>query len=590
MGYDQEFIPASGASYAQPPIPASAALAPLTEGLRALNAQVSEEFMALAAALQSNSARARQITAQSRKATGAEANLQSATSIALLQRILAESAGINEMVETSTAQMLEILSHVNATHRPLQTLSKTRVRLKTIGVLSRIESERITNGLVDLSSLSRDIDVMGDQVQQHLEQFGAESSRLHDVLQHGLLQLNKAEQQERVQQADLIRRTQSVLEPMVSRAEASHAAAHEIDVQYTDFRRATDKIVMSLQAEDIARQRMEHIQEAIRQVAASLDTGASVQSGARILALQRSQLAGTRDLLAESIQTIQSALQPLSPQITELVSRTANLAEQTDENGRSFASVIDEGLDTVSSVFERCSESVKAVLAIVNSVVPQMEEMTRGACALEMIESSIQLISLNAAIKTSQLGSEGAAMGVIAAELLSVTKGSEGDTKIVLDALAAIHLSLEKITHDGAGAANSLMMTSSSQAVRNELQALSQAIRDSSQEMSTGLSQVQQIAAGLCPELELSCRLALRAASLLPSFDEQLQNLDDALTQMGCTGPMLDASDGGSQADDLSRMYSMESERKIHMAVLGGDANLAATPESSEFGDDVELF
>jgi hypothetical protein len=415
---------------------------------------------------------------------------------------------------------------------------------------------------------------------------------LHEVLHNGVLQLTSVGKQEQEQAADLIRRTQSVLSPMVARAEASQAAARDIDGRYSDFHRATNMVVMSLQSEDIARQRIEHVQEAIHQVVSSLDAGASVESCAGVLVLQRSQLAGTRDLLAESIQTIQAALQPLSSQIMELVSHTASLAEQTDENGRSFASVIDDGLGTVSAVFERCAQSAKAVLAIVNSVVPQMEEMTRGAGELEEIESSIQLISLNAAVKTRHLGSEGAAMGVIAAELHSVTKSSESDTKIVLDGLAAIQQSLDKITHEGAAATNSLMM-GGSDSVRNELAGLSQSIRGASQETATGLSQVQKMAAELCPELELACRIALRAASITPAFDEQLRNFDDAFTEMGCTPEMLAAAASAvGQANDLSRLYSMESERKLHMAILGGgEASPAAASEcSSEFGDDVELF
>ena len=78
---------------------------------------------------------------------------------------------------------------------------------------------------------------------------------------------------------------------------------------------------MSLQAEDIARQRVEHVQEAIRCVAVSLDAGERLESCAGVLALQRSQLAGTRDLLADSICTIQAGLQSLGPRIQEFSRR-----------------------------------------------------------------------------------------------------------------------------------------------------------------------------------------------------------------------------------------------------------------------------
>ena len=96
----------------------------------------------------------------------------------MLNRILTESAGISGMVENSTEQIIEILSIVNAERAPLQNLAKMRGMLQTIGVMSRIEGGRIKNNLVDLSSLSRDIDVLAGEVQQHVQRIVDDSSRL----------------------------------------------------------------------------------------------------------------------------------------------------------------------------------------------------------------------------------------------------------------------------------------------------------------------------------------------------------------------------------------------------------------------------
>jgi hypothetical protein len=594
MNWSQEHIPTNDMLGSMPPSVSSMPLAQLCESLGSLNARVAEEFLGLAAILQSNSTRARQITVESHKATGSEANLQSSRSIGVLQRILGDSASISEMVEVSTEKMLEILSHVNAARGPLQRLTKMRSLLQTVGVLSRIEGGRITNTSVDLSSLSKDIDVLAEEVQQHLNRIFEDSSTLSEVLQNGIRELSRFEQQERVQTADLIRRTQSVLAPMIARSESLQAAARDIDEQYTQFHRATDKVVMSLQSEDIARQRVEHVQEAIRRVAVSLDSGNSVESSAGVLVVQRSQLVSTRDLLKDALQTIYSGLESLSPRIQDLVARTATLAQQTDEGGQSFASVIDSGLETVSTVFKQCSASVKAVVAIVDGVLPSVEKMTAGACALEEIEASIHLISLNATVKTAHLGSEGVAMGVIASELHSITRKSEGDTKFVLDGLTAIGEALSKITNEEAMSGSSLMMSSSGDDVGSELAGLSESIRSSSQQMKAGLDQVRQLAEALCVELTRGCQLATHAASLTEEFDNQLRSFDEVFEQLGYTKEMAAAAIGGNHSEDLSALYSMESERKLHMAVFGGSSSQSAPEVSdsagSEFGDDVELF
>jgi hypothetical protein len=597
MSYSQKSSTTNDTSDLLPSGLPSIVLAPLCDGLCDLNARVAEEFLALAAVLQSNSVRARQITAESHKATGSDANLHTSHSIAVLQRILTDSAAIGEMVKISTAKMLDILSHVKTARAPLQRLTKMRSLLQTVGVLSRIEGARIMNTSVNLSGLSKDIDTLAGEIQQHLNAICDDSFRLSGLLQNGVGELSSFEQQERLQTADLIQRTQAVLVPMIARLEASQIAAHDIDEQYASFRSSTDKVVMSLQSEDIARQRVEHVWEAIRRVGASLDAGESVESCAGVLALQRSQLAGTRDLLTASLETIHSGLQSLSPRIHELVSRTSTLAQQAGENGRSFATVVDDGLGMLSTVFNQCSASAKAVLSIVDSVLPSVEQMTKGACALDEIEASIHLISLNATVKTAHLGSEGIAIGVIASELHSITKKSEGDTKIVLDGLAAISDALAKITSEEAISESSLMMTSDSNFVSSELAGLSESVRTGSEETTAGLNQVLQLAEALCSELERGCELAVRAASITQLFDEQLRNFDDVFGRLGYTEEMAVTAADGNRADDLSKLYSMDSERKLHLEVFGGNENFAESTlptatsnESSEFGDDVELF
>lgn len=597
MSCSQEPVQRDDARGLIPPGSASMRLAPLCAGLSALNARVAEEFLALAEVLQSNSMRARQITAESHKATGSEASLQSSHSIALLQRILADSAGVSDMVEVSTEQMLEILFHVNAARGPLKNLAKMRCMLQTVGLLSRIEGGRITSTLVDLSGLSSDISVLAEEVQQHVDRILEDSAILSHALQSGVQELRRFRQQEQLPMADLVRRTQAVLGPMIARSEALQTAAHDIDDQYASFHRSTDKVVMSLQSEDIARQRVEHVHEAIRRVAASLDAGMTVESCAGLLAVQRSQLLSTRDLIADSIRMIQSGLESLSPRIQELVTRTAKLARQTGEDGNSFATVIDKESETISKVFKQCSSSASAVVSIVNSVLPSVEQMTSRACALEQIEFSIRLISLNATIKTAQLGGEGVGMGVIAIELQSITRESENDTRIVLDKLAAINQALAKISHEEAISERSVMMAGGGNVVSTELTGLSLSVREVSREMAVGLNQVRQLAEGLCSELERGCNLARGASSITQLFDEQLRNFDEVFGQFGYTEEMATFADNSNQSNDISTLYSMESERKLHHEVFGGDVcavesttTVSENQESSEFGDDVELF
>lgn len=577
-------------------VSSSAPLLILSERLEGLKSRVAEEFMALAAALQVNSLHAREITVASHQATGAETAQSSSHSIAVLQGVLADSASVTEMVATSTLRMSEILSHVKGVHAPLGRLMKMSALLRIVSVLCRIEAGRINSGLVDISGLSHDIDRLAAEVEQHIDEILLDASILSHALDTGIGQLDSLGEQQRFGAGDLITHTQALLGPALIRVEASQTATQTIDGQYKSFHIATDKVVMSLQSEDLARQRVDHVQEALRRAAARLDAGDSAQSCANILTLQRAQLAGTRDLLAGAVQTIHNALLSLGLRIQELVAETTTLAHQSDKDGRSFAALIDSGLDTVADVFRQCSSSAHAVVSVVNSVLPSVEKMTGRAFALEAIEVSIHLISLNATVKTSQLSGQGAAMGVLATELQTITLERGGDTAQVLVDLSAIRRALAGITQGMAIVEGSSIMISGGDRISSELAALSQAITSESQSMALRLGEVSRLGESICSDLSRGAELALHALSVVEGFDDLLGSFDQALARLGvasCTA----ATDAGIQhAEHLSTMYSMESERVLHDQTFGGTApgcsanSPSAAAAMSEFGDDVELF
>ena len=578
-------------------VSSSAPLLLLAERLDGLKSHVAAEFMELAAALQVNSLHARQITVASHHATGSETAQRSSHSIAVLQGVLSDSASVAAMVATSTVKMSEILFHVKGVHDPLGRLTKMSALLRIVSVLCRIEGGRINSAQVDISGLSHDIDKLAAEVEQHIDEILLDASILSALLNDGVGELGSFGEQQRVGAGDLITRTQALLGPALIRAEASQTAAHTIDEKYESYHRATDKVVMSLQSEDLARQRVEHVQEALRRAAARLKAGDSAQSCASILTLQRAQLAGTRDLLAGSVQTIHTALVSLGSRIQELVSETITLAHQADEDGRSFATLIDSGLNTVADVFRQCSSSASAVVSIVDSVLPSVEKMTGRAFALEAIELSIHLISLNATVKTSQLGDGGAAMGVLATELQTMTLERSGDTAQVLSDLSAIRKALATITQGRAIVeGSSIMVNGGGDRIGIEMAGLSEAIASDSRDMALRLEEVRHLAESICSDLASGVELAVRAASISEGFDDLLDSFDQFIAQLGLTSGTAPINPGIGHAEHLSTKYSMESERVLHDQAFGGagqgksaDSNLP-TADSSEFGDGVELF
>jgi hypothetical protein len=573
----------------------STLILPLYENLKALNARVAEEFLALSEVIQSNATRARAMTAASHKATGSDATLSGNHSVDTLKRIMQDSANISAMVEVSAQTMVEMLSQVNAIRTPLERMNQVRSMLRIVSVLSKIECGRLDSTISDITNLSVDIDLLAREVQQQLEGMIQDIEILTNQLREGKRELKKFEQEGRMETSDLIQRTEAVLGPALRRSEASLMNARNIDEQFVAFSRSTDKVVMSLQSEDLARQRVEHVQEALQRVATSLDAGDHVESCAGLLVLQRAQLLSTRNLVADSIQTIGSSLRSLEPRIQDLLSRTSLLAKETEEDSQSFADLIDASLNDVTRVFQQCSASATAVTSTVKGVLPSVEKMLQYAYALRDIESSVRLISLNATVKTAQLGFEGVSMSILATELQTITKQSEDHTRAMLEAVGSIRTALERINIEMNASGGSLLMAEGGgEMVGKELEGLSQIVRSSGQQTRVKLDEVKQVAQTLCSELKQGCELAERSSSIIKLYDDQLFNFDNVLRHLGVSEEMLTQTGGANQGGDLSKLYSMQSERELHSKIFGGA--MPSTEASGVEGNDsdsddgIELF
>jgi hypothetical protein len=177
--------------------------------------------------------------------------------------------------------------------------------------------------------------------------------------------------------------------------------------------------------------------------------------------------------------------------------------------------------------------------------------------------------------------------------LQSINRESESDTTLILDNLTAIKEALARINREESISESSLMMGDIDGVIR-ELAGLSSSVRTASQQVTAGLNEVKQLAEVLCTELQRGCDLALRASAITQMFDEQVRAFDEAVAQFGYVEEMAFATGGNSQGEDISALYSMESERKLHQEVFGGGSAVAgetsAPSSDSEFGDDIELF
>ena len=566
-------------------------LAPLQDDIRGLNACVAKEFYVLAGALQAIAGRAGEMAGLSRVATSLAASGESEQVIGTLQQILAGADGVQALAQTSRARLQEILECLEASRAPLSRLSQLPSLLKTVRRLARIQASRLSHSGVDVSSLAADIQNLAERIERDVATIAGELREPTELVTRGVRDLEEAKGEEQQQATDLIQHVRTVLASLRVRAETSRTAAQRMDEQYANIHGATNKIVMSLQSEDIARQRVEHVLEALGQASAALETGGPEADCATVVLLQRSQLLSTRDLLTDSIRCVFESLRSFRPRVEKLTSETAGLASETNQEGQSFAAAIEDGLGAVSTVFGRYSASARTVVSIVDRVVPAIAGVTQVAGELKKIASSLRFVALNARIETSHLADEGAAMRVMASEVQKITEQSTADTHIVLEGLSAMDQVLAGISSHGLTSVSSIIGTTDGKDAKKEISSLIDAVIRANQEMSAKLGALLDCAGVLRTELDSACQRSDQGDVIAQAFDEVLGNLDRTLARLGWTAGLVCGGENGGRAGGLNKLYSMQSERLVHEQLFNsGENSLGEDGTPGDLGDNVELF
>jgi hypothetical protein len=565
----------------------------LREDLEGLNASVADKFLGLATKLQSITAMAREQASLSREATLLAGEGRSGQAFTALQQILSDAGKAEVLAAASSMNFREILAGLERSRQPLACLFQLRSVLRSLSIFSRIESSRFLNSDVDFSSLAKDIDELAEQVEMSLNSISEEADRLIALVRRGIEQLENIRTAEGDQAATLISKTQAVLDPLRQRADASEQIARKIDEQYAAMRQETDRIVMSLQMEDLARQRVEHIQEALHRVGDQAAAGDA--NWLATFVLQRSQLTSTSKLLADAVGSVIAGLQALGIRSEVLAAETASLSVQMETDKRSFEAATGDGLGAIASVFAQYSTSAHAVLSTGKTVVSAVTGMTKAAERLEDIQLSMRLIAINAAIKTAQLGTEGAAMSAIAAALQNSAADSRTNTQLVIECLSAIPEALADISVHGSASADSILMRSDVKEVAATVAQLAECVSNSRSELTGKLNVLLNMAGSLQDEV-VSAQGVAQASASDDAFSNITNSFNALLQQFGGAESVSRES---ADTTKLKELYSMQSEREVHEQTITRfcegkgtpmESNSASEGKDNDLGDGVELF
>lgn len=367
-----------------------------------------------------------------------------------------------------------------------------------------------------------------------------------------------------------------------------------------DISTQVNQVVASLQFHDIARQRIEHVQEALLEVADALECYAADPEGVDLniaseayasLRLQSAQLEKVVEGAEEAEASISGGLQRIAAECIGLAEATESL--RVSHGGDAFAQVR-ECVDALAVSLNRGIELAMDTVSSVQDVAAIAAETDRWTERSRITSDELLMLGMNAVIMTANLREEGRTITVCADEIGRLVRASA-----------------ETIS-DAAGRLGSIVQTAEELGRRAEQARQSHAARceGDRDELEQGLVALEAIhehvkEAGETAELasrELSDDIAHTLRGLRFA-DTMRRKLGHAVSQMREVEQVLtDAGLGSVEGAELARLvgrYTMADERHTHADILGAevaaelvmiDGDEADDGGDDDLGDNVELF
>lgn len=375
------------------------------------------------------------------------------------------------------------------------------------------------------------------------------------------------------------------------RSKSSHLA----DLAGASTRKIAEAVggaIISLQAGDSTRQRLEHVCHGLGFASGSspslVPEPVASEDGARaICQLQAALLRDAQREFGGDIGQIVRALTAILHDAGSVVGHGRTLFGGEEGGSSSFLTRIKQTLAHASTLIATCESAGHAVDEALGIVEDTLAKFRQAIAGLAEATVDITLIGMNAGLKASHLGSRGSAFVVIANELKATAdqvSAGAGRLKPVLDSIERSAHELKELRVQG----------DPTQLAKLEPQIL-QALR----EVEAGNERLGELMSRLADEGAEFEGLMNSARGLMTSLGEASATLPAVAARLetasaGAQRPQPQAQDQ-AMLDDLFARYTMERERDVHrefLQTLGLASIVTARPvEAVEAADDgIELF
>ena len=473
------------------------------------------------------------------------------------QRIAARLRGLADALPVESALLAAVGTSAAQASGLLKHLVKHIHLITVIARSSRIEAASLESHRDDFLSFTREASDLARSVQSSIVRCAKEQEQLSHAIAEALTRQQQFEQRHGDQLL-------SVSAAMTSTfAEMSHLQVQGGDIAKSAkattlrFGDAVGTAIVSLQAGDSTRQRLEHICAGLRKVT-DVQGGLVPSTAALVCLLQGEQLSDAVSEFGANIGIINCSLTRLSADAKGIVGPGHQLVGGKNNATTSVLSVMKQRLAEASSLISACGQAKISVDASMAALEHVLEQFRVAISALNETVVDITLIGMNASLKAAHLGEKGRAFVVIADELKQTADRISAGAKLLEPVLKEIGQTADRLKH-----------------ARLEEEPLN--VEELERSMADAVEQMQLGNDRLAELMNQINRESARFEALMLGAGKTMSQLGGKFAALSRTADCLQAAEthflslspgDGEDVDELFeelyRRYTMETERSVY--------------------------
>ena len=387
----------------------------------------------------------------------------------------------------------------------------------------------------------------------------------------------------------------AVLKTMENIQRLADMSCHTLEkAQHTAqaIREMVGEIAMAIQFHDIARQQLEHVTQAFEDVSQWLkentESGVSAQKKSAvkipsqivsILKVQYEQLIHVTKEINRAYEKIMTSFLNINKEVNDLkhLLSESRSQDQTLSLETEFETITNrmENLKQIQDQGRNLSNEMGKTIQESSDVVATLSQY---AGQINTINTGLKYKALNAIIMTAKLGEKGHTLEILAREVRNISVDCTGLVKTALKYLTSIS-EIADLLETGRGEKNNGQSALSFEGIQ-----LNTVIQEISDTLDAQKQESDHAVQAAC-DLEEKIETTGNGLSFLNTWFERLTRESESLDEMiNLLQPFvdMDCENDSDRIENLTRRYTMESERIIHSRISGDLSESLAEDNDSE--------